>query len=146
MSIEIWTIWLILAGFFFILEIATEGFLVCWFGVGALCAMGFSFLFPNHLALQVSIMAIVSIVLILSTRKLSKKISSKDHLATNVYTILGKKALVSQTIDNLKGQGQIKIDGDMWSARNDVDEVISEGDTVEVVRIDGVKSIVKKIS
>ncbi len=144
MTIQIWTLWLILAGFFFILEIATEGFLVCWFGVGALCAMGISFLFPESYLLQVAIMAVISIILVLSTRKLFKKFSAKDNLQTNVYTILGKKALVSQTIDNLKGQGQIKIDGDVWSARNETDDIISEGEAVEIVRIDGVKAIVKK--
>ena len=64
----------------------------------------------------------------------------------NVYTILGKKAIVTQSIDNIKGQGQIKIDGDMWSARNDDgEETIAEGDTVEVIRIEGVKAMVRKI-
>ena len=142
---QIWTIWLILAGFFLILEVFTEGFLVCWIGVAALCAMAFSFLFPEKFVMQVAIFTIISIILILSTRKFSKKMSEKDNTPTNVYTILGKKAVVSQSIDNIKGQGQIKIDGDVWSARNENDEIISDGETVEIVRIDGVKAIVKKI-
>ena len=36
---EIWTWWLIIAGICFVLEIATEGFLMCWFGVGALASV-----------------------------------------------------------------------------------------------------------
>ena len=93
-----------------------------------------------------AVMAVVSTILILCTRKFTRKISEKDNVATNVYSILGKKAIVSQQIDNIKGQGQIKIDGDVWSARNDEnDDVISEGDTVEILRIDGVKAMVKKI-
>ena len=72
--------------------------------------------------------------------------TSNENSQMNVYTILGKKAIVAQTIDNLKGQGRIKIDSDMWSARNeDGDEIISEGDTVEVIRIDGVKAMVRKV-
>lgn len=142
----IWTIWLIFAGICFILEIATEGFLLCWLGVGSLCAMGLSFIMPEALVAQTILMAIVSIILIACTRKLAKKVYSKEEKPMNVYTILGKKAIVSQSIDNIKGQGQIKIDGDIWSARNEEsDEQIAEGDTVEVVRIDGVKAMVKKI-
>ena len=141
---QIWTAWLIFAGICFILEIATEGF--CWLGVGGLCAMGLSFIFPEAILPQFIVMAIVSIILILCTRKLTKKMSSKDNTPMNVYTILGKRATVSQSIDNLKSQGQIKIDGDVWSARNeDGDEIIAEGDTVEIIRIDGVKAMVRKI-
>lgn len=142
----IWTFWLILAGFFLILEIITEGFLVCWLGVGSLFAMAISFFFPEAIAAQIIIMSLVSIIFILCTRKLTKKMTSNENSQMNVYTILGKKAIVAQTIDNLKGQGRIKIDSDMWSARNeDGDEIISEGDTVEVIRIDGVKAMVRKV-
>lgn len=142
----IWTIWLIFAGVCFVLEMATEGFLICWLGIGGLCAMGISFVFPEAIGLQIMVMAVVSIILIISTRKLLKGIYKKEETPMNVYTILGKKAIVTQSIDNLKGQGRIKIDGDTWSARNENEsEIISEGDSVEIIRIDGVKAIVKKI-
>lgn len=142
---EIWTAWLIFSVVCFIIEIATEGFLVCWLGVGGLCAMGISFLFPQNFLAQLVVLVVVSTILILSTKKITKRISEKDTVATNVYSILGKKATVSQTIDNSKSQGQIKIDGDVWSARNEIDEIISENETVEIIRIEGVKAIVKKI-
>lgn len=143
---SIWVIWLIFSGVCFLTEIATEGFLICWFGVGGLCAMGISFLFPENYLLQVIIMAFVSTILILSTKKLTDKLIKKDDVPTNVYSILGKKAIVSQTIDNLKSQGQIKIDGDIWSARNEEDDsIIQNGETVEIIRIDGVKAMVRKI-
>lgn len=142
---DVWTWWLILAGFCFILEIATEGFLVCWFGFGALCAMGISF-FTDNLIIQLATFALVSTILILTTRKLTKKAEPKN-VATNVYTIIGKKATVSVAIDNAKSQGQIKIDGDIWSAKNeDEDEIIPENAKVEILSIEGVKAIVKKIN
>ena len=143
---EIWVIWLIFSGVCFLAEIATEGFLICWLGVGGLCAMGLSFLWPTNYLVQIIVMTVVSTILILSTKKLTSKITKKDDVPTNVYSILGKKAIVSQAIDNVKGQGPIKIDGDIWSARNeDDDAVISEGDTVEIISIDGVKAMVRKI-
>ena len=65
---QIWTFWLIVAGFFFLLEIATEGFLVCWIGIGALCAMALSFFFPEAIIAQLILMCVISIFLILSTK------------------------------------------------------------------------------
>ena len=140
---EPWIIWLIVAAFFFILEIATEGFLVFWFGIGAVASIGTSFLTEN-ISIQIAVFAVVSILLVLSTRKLTDKMKPKE-VPTNVYTILGKKAVVSQAIDNLKGSGQIKIDGDIWSAKSESDEPIEEGDSVEILNIDGVRAVVKKI-
>lgn len=140
---QTWIVWLILAGFFFVLEIATEGFLVFWFGIGAVAAIGTSFLTEN-IFIQVAVFVIVSIILVLSTRKLTDKIKPKE-VPTNVYTILGKKAVVSQAIDSAKGSGQIKIDGDLWSAKSETEEVIEEGSTVEILNIDGVRAVVKKI-
>lgn len=139
-----WTWWLILAGFCFILEIETEGFLVCWFGFGALCAMGISF-FCDNITIQIAAFAVISTILVLSTRKFTKK-ATPQTVATNVYTIIGKKAIVSVPIDNAKSQGQIKIDGDIWSAKNENDdEIIPENAKVEILSIEGVKAIVKKI-
>lgn len=140
---EPWIIWLIVAAFFFILEIATEGFLVFWFGIGAVASIGTSFLTEN-ISIQIAVFAVVSILLVLSTRKLTDKMKPKE-VPTNVYTILGKKAVVSQAIDNLKGSGQIKIDGDIWSAKSENDEPIEEGASVEILNIDGVRAVVKKI-
>ena len=64
-----------------------------------------------------------------------------------MYSIIGKKATVSYAINNIKGEGQIKIDGDIWSAKteDEDDEIIPEGSTVEILRIDGVKTVVKKV-
>ena len=138
-----WTWWLIIAGICFVIELANEGFLLFWFGIGGLAAMGLSFVTDNVIY-QLITFIVVSSILVLCTRKFAKKVQPKT-VATNVYTIIGKKAVVSTEIDNTKGQGQIKIDGDIWSAKNEVDEIIPEGSTVEILSIDGVKTIVKKI-
>ena len=136
-------IWLIMAGFFLILEIATEGFLVFWFAVGALVAMGTSFLTEN-IAIQISVFVITTLVLILSTRKLTDKIKPKE-VPSNVYTILGKKAIVTVEINSIKGQGQVKIGGDIWSAKTEDDSIIPVNTEVEILKIDGVKAVVKII-
>lgn len=140
---SVYMIWLIMAGFFLILEIATEGFLVFWFAVGALVAMGTSFLTEN-IAIQISVFVITTLVLILSTRKLTDKIKPKE-VPSNVYTILGKKAIVTVEINSIKGQGQVKIGGDIWSAKTEDDSIIPVNTEVEILKIDGVKAVVKII-
>ena len=44
-----WTIWLIIAGIFFVGEIMTVGFLLFWFGFGSLVAMIVSFFTDNFI-------------------------------------------------------------------------------------------------
>lgn len=142
---EVWTIWLIIAGFFAILEIITEGFLVLWIAIGALLAMIFSFFFPEMVTAQVILWALSSAILILSTKKLTAKIVPKTT-PTNVYSVIGKRAIVVQEINIDKSSGQVKVDGDLWSAKSEnSEEVIPVDSHVEVLRVEGVKVVVKKI-
>lgn len=140
MAIYYW--WLILAGICLIIELATEGFLICWFGVGALASMTISFFLPESYIVQIITFLIVSIILVCFTRKFANKVAPTD-VPSNVYTVLGKKALVTIEIDNTAGKGQIKVDGDLWSAKSESDEKIPVNSTVEILRIDGVKVVVK---
>ena len=49
-----------------------------------------------------------------------------------------------KAIDNLKNSGTVKLDGMEWSAKSENGEMISEGETVEILRVEGVKAIVRK--
>lgn len=135
--------WLILAGFLLILEFFTEGFLVCWFGVGALAAMSVSFFAAENYLLQIITFFIVSSILVLCTRKFAKKVEPHTTNTSNVYSILGKEAVVTTAIDNVAGKGQIKIDGDIWSAKSESGENIPQDSKVEILKIEGVKAVVK---
>ena len=60
-------------------------------------------------------------------------------------SIVGKKAIVTATIDNLKAVGQVTVNGMEWSARSTADTVvIPEGAVVYIVAINGVKLIVEE--
>ena len=142
---SVWVNWLIVAGFFAILEMVTVGFLVIWIGVGALAAMVYSIFFPEQIIVQIAIWVVASTILILSTKKLTDRIKPAPT-KTNVYSIIGKRASVIQAIDDVKSTGQIKVGGDVWSAKaENYEEVIPEGTTVEIVSIEGVKAVVKKV-
>jgi len=142
-----WHIWLIIAGVCFIIEMITVGFLVFWFGIGALITMIFSFIFPDNLILQTAIFVISSTLLIFLTKPLVNKLSKSDkHVATNAYSIIGKKGIVTQDINPTYGIGQIKVSGEVWSAKTSDGSTIEKGTQIEIIKIDGVKAIVEPVS
>ena len=57
--------------------------------------------------------------------------------------MIGKTAVVTEEIDNLAGKGQVKVLGNVWSARSVNDDMkIPVGQHVVVQKIEGVKLIV----
>lgn len=139
-----WQIWLIAAGVFFIIEIFTVGFLIFWLGVGSLIAMLVS-LFTDSVIAQTAVFVISSGLLIFATKPLAKKFSKKDTVPTNVYSIVGKKAIVIEDIDWATGKGLIKSEGEVWSAKTKEQINIPKGTEVEIESIEGVKAFVKPI-
>ena len=137
-----WYFWLILAGIFVIAEIATVGFLIFWLSLGSLCAMVTSF-FTDNIIIQTAVFVVTSVLFIFLTRPLAKKLAKTDNtLVTNAFSIIGKKAIVIKEINPTLGVGQIKIDGQVWTAKSTNEEIISEGTEVLILNIDGVKAVV----
>ena len=67
-------------------------------------------------------------------------------IKTNVDSLIGQTGLVTQDIDNLNAKGQVKVRGQIWTARSISDEVkLHEGQKVSIESISGVKVIVKPI-
>jgi len=138
-----WQFWIILSGLFFIIEMATIGFLVFWFGIGALIAMVVS-LFTSNIAIQTAVFVFSSTALLFLTRPLVNKFSKKENeIQTNAYSIIGKRGLVIKDIDPIRGKGQVQIGTEIWSAKSENDQKIEKGLEVEVLEIDGVKVVVK---
>ena len=141
-----WQIWLIIAGVALIVEIMTVGFLVFWFGVGALLAMIVSF-FTSNIIIQTTVFIITSTILIFATKPFVKKFSKDENsIKTNVYSIIGKTGIVTEKIDPIHSKGQIKVDGEVWSAISDSNTIIPENSKVEILEVKGVKAIVSPLN
>lgn len=137
-----WQLWLIVCGICLVIEILTTSFLGFWFAVGAILAMLSSF-FTNNIIIQSSIFVIFSGVLTFSTKPLVKKfLNDNEKIETNAYSIIGKKGIVTQEINSSAGTGQIKVESEVWSAKNISSGIIPKGTEVEITAIDGVKAIV----
>ena len=85
--------------------------------------------------------------IIIFTKPVVKKflIKDEDTVVTNVYSIIGKKAIVTKDINPTLGVGQIKVEGQDWSAKCDSDAIIEKGTEVEILDINGVKAVVTPI-
>lgn len=138
-----WQIWLIIAIIFFILEMMGPGFLLFWVGIGALITT-FVSLFVDNIAIQIGIFTISSTILLFCTRSFANKVTKHDNTPTNVFSIIGKKGIVTKKIDSVHGVGQIKVNEEIWSAKSSTDDIIPEGTEVTILEVNGVKAIVEK--
>ena len=141
-----WLFWLIAAGVFFIVEIITTGFLIFWLGIAALLSLLVSFVTVN-LMIQVAVFVIVSILLIVFTRPILNKFIHKNETSqatTNIYSIIGKKGIVTEDINNIDYTGKVKVAGELWSAISNND--LKKGTHIYVTEVDGVKLKVEPIN
>lgn len=140
-----WQIWLIISGICIIAEIMTLGFLIFWLAIGALFAMVTSF-FTDNLIIQTSVFVISSVILIFATKPFVKKMTKgKTNVKTNVYSIIGDVGIVTKSIDSINSTGQVKINGELWSAIGENDMNIEKDTEVKVIEVRGVKLVVAPV-
>ena len=78
-------------------------------------------------------------------KDLFSKIRNNDDKNVSIESVIGEKCVVTERIDNFAGCGQVKVNGQGWSARGAYDDDCFEvGETLMVVAIEGVKLICKK--
>ena len=136
--------WLAAFIVFAIGEAVTVGLVSVWFAVGALAAL-FATALGAGLWLQIAVFLGVSALALALFKPLSSKFLRPKLSATNADRVIGSAALVTETIDNTQAQGQVKVNGQIWSARSAQDVVIPTGRDVKVLRIEGVKVIVETV-
>lgn len=139
-----WLIWLISAIAFAVIEMTNASFFIIWFSVGSLGALIASLFIPS-ITVQLFVFLIISVLLLISTRQITKKfINSKPSYKTNIDTIKNTSGIVIEEINNIKGSGQVKVKGEIWSAISASDEVITVDTKIIVFDVKGVKLIVDK--
>ena len=143
MAINPSTIWLMLFAMFLVAEVLTAGLVSIWFCAGSLIAM-FVARAGAPMYIQVVVFILVSAVLFVCTRPFAKHVLKMKNEPTNLDRIIGETVYVTEDIDNINETGAIKHDGKVWTARStDSSVVFKSGELVKVVRIEGVKVLVK---
>lgn len=126
-----------------IVEGLTAQLVTIWFAAGALVAMIAAAL-GAPLWLQFTLFAVVSIVTLVATRPLAKKINHRVKEPLNADRVIGMEGIVVEKIDNIEAKGLVKVDGADWTARSSDGEKIESGAAVIVEKIEGVKVIVRR--
>ena len=134
-------LWLVLLVAFAGVEGLTAGLISIWFCAGSLAALAASMAHAS-LVVQIVVFVVVSLVAMAVVRPLAKKHWQPTIQKTNVDSILGREGLVMEAIDNIRGTGQVKIGGIIWTARSTSGEPIPADSLVTVDRVEGVKVMV----
>lgn len=136
-------LWLVLLAALLIMEAVTAGLTTIWFAGGALVAALASY-FGAGLLIQIFVFLGVSFVLLIFTRPVAVKYMNHNVENTNVNSLLGKKAVVTQQIHNLTQTGQVKINDIDWIARTYNDDIIIPEKAIVIIKeVKGVKLIVE---
>lgn len=125
-------------------EMATMGFFLLPFAIGALVAGVLAFVGVN-LAVQLVAFALVSIVVFAAFRPLAHRLdqSSDDH-GVGAKRLVGAAAVVLEEIT--AGQvGMVRVGAEEWRAVAADDEPIPAGTQVTVREIQGTRAIVEPV-
>lgn len=137
--------WLVLFVVLVGIEASTMALTTIWFAGGALAAF-LAAVADCSLKVQFVIFLLASSVLLYFTRPFAVKFFNKETVKTNAAGLIGKKARVTEAIDNRLSQGAAVVNGQEWTARTeDETQVIPEGTVVMIKEIRGVKLIVEQV-
>jgi membrane protein implicated in regulation of membrane protease activity len=137
-------IWLIVALGLAGTEALTGDMFLLMLGGGALAAAGSSWLLDLPLWADGAVFLVVSVLLLSLVRPvLRRRLTPPKSLSIGIEALEGKRAMVLEHVAH--DAGQVKVDGQVWTARplNDGDE-FEPGEQVTVMRIDGATAVVWK--
>ena len=136
-----WVVWVILAAALAVGEVLPLGFLLGMLALAAVVA-GVVAAVGGGLVLQLVVFIVASLASLALVRPIAKRhLRTPASIRTGTAALVGSKALVTERVDDLGGQ--VKIGGEVWSARAFMDgQVIEPGTRVEVAKIEGATALV----
>ena len=125
-------------------EAITVGLTFIWFAVGAMGGL-LTAVLGGEIWLQVVVFLLLSAVTLILVRPAAAKLLTPGISPTNADRVLSQIALVTEEIDNIAETGQVKLFGQVWTARSENGDVIPTQSRVRILRIEGVKVFVKAV-
>jgi membrane protein implicated in regulation of membrane protease activity len=146
----LWIFWLVLGAILIVAEVFTSGFVLLWFGIGALAAAFSGLIGIDNLALQFLIFAAVSIGLTAASRTIFVNYFSKERtgesLRTGVDSLPGKIGTVVSSSKGALQEGAVKVFGSTWTAYPAPgEEPLEAGERVCVESVEGASIYVRRV-
>ena len=146
----LWIFWTVLGAIHIIAEIFTTGFVLLWFGIGALAAALAAFIGVSSITAQFLIFAIVSIGLTAASRTIFVNYFSREKaggdLKSGVEALPGQIGTVVSSSRGALNEGAVKVYGSTWTAFPiEGEEPLEAGDRVVVERVQGASIYVRRV-
>src|SRR6266853_817713 len=146
----LWILWSVLGLVLIVAEVFTSGFVLLWFGIGALAAALAGILGVHSLGIQFLIFAAVSIGLTAASRTIFVNYFSRektgDSLRTGMDSLPGKIGTVVSSSRGAMQEGAVKVFGSTWTAYPaEGEEPLEAGDRVAVERVQGASIYVRRV-
>jgi membrane protein implicated in regulation of membrane protease activity len=142
-----WIFWILLGVALIVAETFTLGFVLLWFGIGALIAAAAG-AFGVGLLGQFLIFAAVSIALTAASRTIFANFISRhddNALKMGIDALPGQIGTVTSASVGALNEGAVKVYGSTWTAYPEDDVKLVEGEKVEVVRVQGSSIYVRPV-
>lgn len=145
----IWILWMLLGLGLIVAEIFTLGFVLFWFGIGAMAAAFVSYL-GFGFGVQFLVFAGVSMVLTLMSRTIFVRYfehGESDGMKMGMDSLPGQVGTVTSASKGALNEGAVKVFGSTWTAFPIDDKLqLVEGEKVEVVRVQGNSIFVRPVA
>lgn len=126
------------------IELNTADLTIIWFCVASLVSFILS-LFGISYVIQIVVFVIVSLVLLVATRPLTKNMMNKTLIRTNADRIISSIGIVTKAI-NPDEIGEVKVGSEYWRAISADNSLIEENEKITIISFSGNKVIVSKIN
>lgn len=134
--------WLIICISTLVIEIFTSSLVSIWFSIGALIAFIVEYI-GFEMVWQIITFVGVSVLTFLLIRPHLSEFIKSPKVKTNTDSLIGKVGEVIEDIDPLN-VGKVKVNAQVWTAKSLEEGEIKKGSKVEILKIEGVKLIVKE--
>lgn len=145
-NLQAWliAIWIGAAVVFFIAEIFTAGFFLMCFGFGAAGA-ALAAMFGVDPIWQMVIFVALSALTLAFVRPFATRVSRQTKNEVGIDRVLGKRAVVIDEIDPLRGKGIVRVAQEEWRAESENGERIPKDAEVEIIGVQGTRLLVKLV-
>lgn len=141
-----WHYWFVVAIALMVIEVFVPGFVLGCLAIGALGGMVASW-FSSAIEVQLIAASAVTVLAFVVIRPFAlKRLFREDRLKTNVESLIGRRARVSQSFDKELLKGRVAIDGDDWMAYSKTDGKLDEGAVVTIEQVESNTLIVKPLN
>lgn len=136
-----WVVWLLLAGGLAVSEMATLDMTLLMLSVGALAGVAVAVFLPGLIWVQIVVAVLVALACLTLVRpSMLKRLHRGVGFRSSVDKVLGARGMTTREVT--ASGGEVKINGEAWSARSYDGEPIASGVEVDVFEIDGVTVVV----